>query len=90
MLITKEKFEKLITDRLIQSKRLDYLGDCGLDLWDTPVIEYGSCLFDYIIELCFNEIGADYIYGWIYELDDTKDSAETIEDLWDLVEKYRI
>lgn len=98
--IKREEFIELIKMHQNQSDRIDNLSKAGLDIWDSPVIEYGNLMFDKIIESYFTEEGSDWIYWWMCEKDGNPDMkawnenqeeipTETIEDLWNIVEKYR-
>lgn len=89
----KEQFIKLIKQHQKQNELLDELERCGFDIYETQVIEFGFIMFDNVIKSNFNEAGADWINWWLYERDDkwnSKPPTESIEDLWNIVEKYRI
>lgn len=100
-MITKSLFVKCIEKHKSQNKILDQLEELGFEIWDTSVIEFGWQMFDAFLESNFNEDGKDWINWWLYERrvpsdmkayneDGSEIPMDTIEDLWNLVEKYRI
>jgi hypothetical protein len=100
-MITKSLFIECIEKHKSQNKRLDQLEELGFEIWDTPVIEFGWQMFDAFLDSNFNEYGKDWINWWLYERTEFSDMKaynedgseipmDTIEDLWNLVEKYRI
>lgn len=100
-MITKEIFTNVITKHQIQSKKLDQLTELGFNIWDTQIIDFGWQIFDIFIETNFDEEGKDWIFWWLYERNETifdqawdeygnKIPTETIDDLWNLIEKHRI
>lgn len=97
--LTKSEFIKLLEERDDQENRIDTLSSIGVDIFDSPLIEYGNMMFERLIEAHFTLEGADWIYWWIYEKDGDPDMKawdenhneiplETMEDLWNLVEQY--
>lgn len=97
--LTKSEFIKLLGERDDQENRIDTLSSIGVDIFDSPLIEYGNMMFERLIEAHFTSEGADWIYWWIYEKDGDPDMKawdenhneiplETMEDLWNLVEQY--
>lgn len=100
-MITKSLFVKCIEKYKSQNKTLDQLEELGFEIWDTSVIEFGWYMFDAFLDSNFNEDGKDWINWWLYERAEFSDMKaynedgseipmDTIEDLWNLVEKYRI
>lgn len=103
-MITKEQFIEIINLHKEHVERLNGLHDYGFDLWNTDIIEFGLIMFDRCIDTSFNEDGEDWINWWLFERDNEWCSeigkawdengkeipTETIEDLWNIVEKYRI
>lgn len=100
-MINKSLFVECIEKHLTQNKKLIQLAELGFDIWDTQVIEFGWQMFDVFIKSNFNEDGQDWINWWLYERDFYSDikvwnedgseiPIETVDDLWNLVEKYRI
>lgn len=100
-MITKSLFIECIEKHKSQNKILDQLEELGFEIWDTSVIEFGWQMFDVFIKSNFNEDGQDWINWWLYECDFCSDRKawnedgseipiETVDDLWNLVEKYRI
>lgn len=100
-MISKEIFEEIIKYHQKQNSRIDKLTELGFKIWDTPVIDYGEIMFDYVITTNFDEDGQGWIYWWLFEhnndnLPDCLDKdgsvipTETTEDLWNIVEKYRV
>lgn len=102
-MISKAQFSDIIIANQKQSKQLDELKDLGFDLWETSVSEFGFQMFDKLIETNFCEEGRDWIFWWLYERDSILGDVnkawdengkeiptETIDDLWNLVEKYRV
>lgn len=100
--ISKGEFIELIKEHNAQQEKLDILSKVGVQLWDSDLIEYGNIMFDRLIKARFTEEGSDWIFWWLYELpslgcngphatDENGDPipTETIDDLWNLVEKYR-
>lgn len=98
----KEQFIKLIKQHQKQNELLDELERCGFDIYETQVIEFGFIMFDNVIKSNFNDEGIDWINWWLYEKNgifgdlsafdenDNETPFDTIEDLWNYVEKYRI
>ena len=103
-MITKENFIYIINKHQKQNELLDELERCGFDIYETQVIEFGFIMFDKVLKSNFNDEGIDWINWWLYERDNKWCSeigkvwdengkeipTETIEDLWNIVEKYRI
>lgn len=98
--ITKEEFFELIKMHDDQSKRLDKLSEAGLPVWEMDIIEYGSLLFDKVINSYFTQEGEEWIFWWLYEKDGDPEikawdedhdeiPMETKEDLWRYVKQYR-
>lgn len=95
-------FKKIIKEHKLQNERLQVLESYGFNIWDTPVLNFGFIMFDRLIETNFDEEGRDWINWWLYERDllGNKPQAwdengnviptETVDDLWNLVEKHKI
>ena len=102
--MNKEQFIELIKQHQEQSECLDKIEQYGFYLWENPIIEFGFIMFDKVLKSNFNDKGIDWINWWLYERDNEWCSeigkawdennkeipTETIEDLWNIVEKYRI
>lgn len=97
--LTEERFIELLEDHKSQNERISKLSEVGIDVWDSPLIEYGNLLFEKIMELYFNELGRSWIYWWLYEKDGNPEfkawdeneneiPLETIHDLWEYVKQY--
>ena len=97
--LTKSEFIKLLEERDDQNHRIDTLSSIGIDIFDSPLIEYGNLMFERLIEAYFTSEGSDWIYWWLYEKDGDPDMKaydenhneipmETMEDLWNYVEQY--
>ena len=104
MIITKEQFIDIISQYSIQDERLNNLENLGFNIWETPIIDFGFIMFDLVIKTNFTREGQDWINWWLYERDNSWNSrvakafdednneilTETTEDLWNIVEKYRV
>lgn len=99
-LVTKEEFLSWLSDHAAQSERVDILIKAGLQIWDSPLIEYGNKMFELLVKSNFTEEGSDWIFWWLYEKDGNPDikawdedhdeiPLETAEDLWRFVKQYR-
>lgn len=101
-LISKEELTDLLREHYEQQERLDKLGEAGLRLWDSDLMEYGNMMFERLIKARFTKEGSEWIFWWLYELpffngdgphatDENGDPipTETLDDLWKLVEPYR-
>lgn len=97
--LTEKEFIELIREREAQSCRVETLATGGIDMWDSPIVEYGNLLFEKIISIYFNEIGRDWIYWWLWEKNGNPDMKawdenkneiplETIHELWEYVKQY--
>lgn len=97
--LTKSEFIKLLEERDDQENRIDTLSSIGIDVFDSPLIEYGNLMFERLIETHFTSEGSDWIYWWLYDKNGDPEMKawdenhneiplETIEDLWSLVEQY--
>lgn len=100
-MISKIEFIELLKEHDAQEERIDTLEEMGLSIFDSPLIEYGTKLFEQMITSNFKEEGSDWIFWWLYEKDGDPDMKawdenhneiplETMEDLWNLVEQYRV
>ena len=95
-MITEHEFKFLIEDYLKQRKRVNELSNIISGAFESPVIDYGFMLFEKLINLCFTEEGADWVFFYLYEnmencyyVDGERISLETTDDLWNLVKKHR-
>ena len=97
--LTKSEFIKLLEEHDDQENRIDTLSSVGINIFDSPLIEYGNRMFERLIEAYFTEEGIDWIFWWLYEKDGNPDMKawdennneipmETMEDLWNYVEQY--
>lgn len=97
--IEKEEFIKLLVEHDDQEDRIDTLSSLGLDVFDSPLIEYGNMMFERLIKAYFTEEGVEWIFWWLYEKDGDPEMRawdenhneipmETMEDLWNYVEQY--
>lgn len=97
--IEKEEFIKLLMEHDDQEDRIDTLSSLGLDVFDSPLIEYGNMMFERLIKAYFTEEGVEWIFWWLYEKDGDPEMKawdenhneipmETMEDLWNYVEQY--
>lgn len=97
--LTKDEFIKLLEERNDQKNRVDILSSIGIEIFDSPLIEYGNMMFERLIEAYFTEEGSDWICWWLYEKNGHPDMKawdenhneipmETMEDLWNYVEQY--
>lgn len=101
-MITKEKFVEIIKLHLAQDAAMDKLQELDIQAFESPLVEFGFLMFENLIEHTFNIEGRDWIFWWLYEKkllgdgpsaindDGSELPTETIEDLWNIVEKYRI
>lgn len=103
-MITKENFIEIISSCKDQRDNLNELEALGFEIWKTSVVDFGFIMFDNVINTNFNDEGAEWINWWFLERDNEWFSEigkawdkngkevpiETIEDLWNIVEKYRI
>ena len=103
-MITKEQFTKVIEDTLKLNKEYDRWDDFGINLWELPIGDIIADLAESIWDITFDEDGVDWINWWIYERpalfegdevnkayneDGSEIPTETIDDLWNIVEKFR-
>lgn len=102
-MISKEEFVNIIKLHKKQNLNIDKLEELGLNISDSSLVEFGFIMFDLLISSNFSDEGKDWINWWVYErpmLDENKplvlnaDGSEvptkTIEDLWNIIEEYRI
>ena len=101
-MITKEKFIEIIKLHLAQDATIDKMQELGIQIMESPLVEFGFLMFENLIEHTFNIEGRDWVFWWLYEkkllegeslaVDENGSElpTETIEDLWNIVEKYRI
>ena len=103
-MITKEQFTKVIEDTLKLDKEYDRWDDFGINLWELPIGDAVANLAKSIWDITFDEDGVDWINWWIYDRpplfegdevnkahneDGTEIPTETVDDLWNIVEKFR-
>ena len=101
-MITKDEFITLINDYQKWSEQVDKASEVlGIStLFESNLIDYTSRLFDKTINILFDENGIDDIYWWLYEKSGNPDlkmwdengkeiPTDTVEDLWNIVEKFR-
>ena len=103
-MITKEQFTKVIEDTLKLNKEYDRWDDFGINLWELPIGDIVANIAESIWDITFDEEGVDWINWWIYERpalfegdevnrayneDGSEIPTETIDDLWNIVEKFR-
>lgn len=103
-MITKEQFTKVIEDTLKLNKEYDRWDDFGINLWELPIGDTVASLAESIWNIVFDEDGIDWINWWIYERpalfegdevnkayneDGSEIPTETVDDLWNIVEKFR-
>ena len=97
--LTKSEFIKLLEEKDDQENRIDTLSSIGINIFDSPIIEYGNMMFDRLLKAHFTSEGVEWIYWWLYEKngdpefkawDDNHNEIpmETMEDLWNYVEQY--
>lgn len=103
-MITKEQFTKVIENTLKLDKEYDRWDDFGINLWELPIGDIIADLAESIWNITFDEDGVDWINWWIYERpalfegdevnkayneDGSEIPTETVDDLWNIVEKFR-
>ena len=103
-MITKEQFTKVIEDTLKLNKEYDRWDDFGINLLELPIGDTIANLAESIWDITFDEDGVDWINWWIYERpalfegdevnkayneDGSEIPTETVDDLWNIVEKFR-
>ena len=103
-MITKEQFTKVIEDTLKLIKNTIDGIDFGINLWELPIGDTVASLAESIWNIVFDEDGVDWINWWIYERpvlfegdvvnkayneDGSEIPTETVDDLWNIVEKFR-
>lgn len=103
-MITKEQFTKVIEDTLKLNKEYDRWDAFGINLWELPIGNTINNLAESIWDITFDEDGVDWIYWWLYERpalfegdepnkayneDGSEIPTETVDDLWNIVEKFR-
>lgn len=98
-IITRTEFISLLQERNEQDNRLDILSSAGINIFGSALIDYGTRMFERLINSYFTEEGADWIFWWLYEKNRNPEMKawdenhneipmETMEDLWNYVEKY--
>lgn len=100
-MITREKFNEIITSLLTINTEVDTLYDMGIDMIESHIfIQYGK-MVDIVLDSLYTKEGQNLINWWLYEVPLNKDlvkiwddkgeeiKCETIEDLWELTKKYR-
>ena len=103
-MITKEDFIKIIEYIKEINEESDKWSDVGVDFIMTN-LGNSICIFqDIVLQAMFIEKGVDWVYWWLYERTPIKEGdepnkaynedgseipTETIDDLWNIVEKFR-
>lgn len=103
-MITKEDFIKIIEYIKEINEESDKWSDVGIDFIMTN-LGNSICIFqDIVLQAMFIEKGVDWIYWWLYERTPIKEGdepnkaynedgleipTETVDDLWNIVEKFR-
>lgn len=95
-MIGKQEFVDLIQGYYEQNERIDKLCELFNDAFWSPIIDWGFRMFDSLINIYFDEIGADWVSYYLYEnpekryyQDDIEMPLETLDDLWKLIESHR-
>lgn len=103
-MITKEQFTELINTILAFNKELDRWHEFGIDLFDLPIGDISTRMSELTYTNLFDDKGIDWINWWLYDRpalfedyepnkayneDGSEIPTETIDDLWNLVEKFR-
>ena len=103
-MITKEDFIKIIKYIKEINEESDKWSDVGIDFGMTN-LGNSICIFqDVVLYAVLNEKGVDWVYWWLYERpalfegdepnkayneDGSEIPTETVDDLWNIVEKFR-
>jgi protoporphyrinogen oxidase len=87
-MIGKKEFVKCIKKYKEQENNLDKLVNCGFDISDSEVIDFGFVMFDMLINTHFTEEGCDLIYNYLFE--DCKKDFHPIEpdELYESVKQF--
>ena len=100
--MNKEQFVKIIKNYELINKRIHDYYDFGIDLVEVKnsPIEPMDSIVDTIFRSIYNELGMEWINWFMWEndfgkagleaFDDGKLICQTIEDLYDYVEKYKL
>lgn len=103
-MITKEKFINIIDSIEIFDKELDNWYDVGIDIIESPLIESVWKVFQETLSIFFTEAGIDWIYWYLfenhsintneplpcYDENNKRFYVRNSEDLWNLVQEYKI
>lgn len=97
-MIGKDEFTELIQSCIEQDQRIDDLEKIFSYSFGDPIIDWGYKILGMLLNMYFTKEGADWIgyYLWensekcYYNENDEKLPLETINDLWNIVKKYRI
>lgn len=101
-MIQKNEFIKLIEDFQKYTEIFSKLYELKIDIINSDLHEYPCKLFDYIINISFNNNGQDWISYYLYEIpflggnpkikdENGKEiSLENLDDLWNLIKDERI
>ena len=100
-MISKEEFITLINEYKKWADRITQVCDVlKANIFDSDWVEYSSLLFERTISFLFKEEAQDDIFWWLWEKDGRSDMkmwdasgkeipTETVDDLWNIVEKFR-
>lgn len=103
-MITKEQFTELINTILSFNKELDRWNEFGIDLFNLPIGDLSAKMSNLTYTNLFDYEGIDWIDWWLYERpalfegdevnkayneEGTEIPTETVDDLWNIVEKFR-
>lgn len=101
-MINQELFNDIISEVINFNENVDNWEELvGSGIFETPMVQSGWKIIDFLILTNFNEEGQDWINWWLYDKggdpelkawdeEDKEIPTETIDDLWNLVKDYRI
>lgn len=101
-MINQELFNAIISEIINFNEKVDNWEELvGPGIFETPMIQSGWKIIEFLILTNFNAEGQDWINWWLYEksgdpelkawdAEDNEIPTETIDDLWNLVKDYRI
>lgn len=98
-MVDKKYFFTLIEDHLNFQNKVDIISDAGLQIFDSPIVEYGNSIFNQLLKALFHPEGVDWIEWWLYEKNGDSElkvwneygdeiPSTTKEDLWELIKNY--